>query len=130
MEITSHDAKIALCYPNSNSDLPVRLSAACPLIWRDGHESMWMVAVTILFPPSRFYFYFCFRFPAKMDTNRNELSRASQYYTSVSYSHSTRGNSTNLDSKPTNRRQTRSQFPSRKSVSPRPSSFHTVTKTT
>jgi hypothetical protein len=30
MEIMSHDAKIALCYPNSNSDLPVLLSKACP----------------------------------------------------------------------------------------------------
>jgi hypothetical protein len=38
-EIMSHDAKIALCYPNSNSDLPVLLSKACPSNRRGGYES-------------------------------------------------------------------------------------------
>src|SRR5258708_31289353 len=31
--------KLALCYPNSNSDLPVLLSKACPSNRRGGHQS-------------------------------------------------------------------------------------------
>src|SRR5882762_8506893 len=33
-QVVTAGQKLALCYPNSNSDLPVRLSAACPVLAR------------------------------------------------------------------------------------------------